>query len=89
MIKDVNIILDIEHTFSGDLTLLLQSPSGTVVGLVERSGTNQPYNNGCCGNPNGLVKGLPITFDDDSEKDPEVSFESGGTYFSIWILWNG
>lgn len=37
-VNDVNIGLDIEHTFTGDLTIILQSPIGTQVVLVANRG---------------------------------------------------
>ena len=37
-ISDVNVRVDITHTFVGDLTLILQSPIGTRVTLVARRG---------------------------------------------------
>lgn len=63
-VADVNVILDIEHTFLADLVISLTSPAGTVVTLVSSS----------CGE----ARNITATFDDDSPSftcalDPGIS----------------
>src|SRR5438105_4516854 len=38
IIRDVNAVVAINHTFVGDLTIKLQSPQGTIVTLLNRPG---------------------------------------------------
>lgn len=51
-VADINVALDIEHTFLADLVISLTSPEGTIVTLVSSS----------CGESRNIV----ATFDDDS-----------------------
>ena len=51
-VADINVILDVEHTFLADLVISLTSPAGTTVTLVSNS----------CGDSRNIT----ATFDDDS-----------------------
>ncbi|TLP79295.1 reprolysin-like metallopeptidase [Maribacter sp. ACAM166] len=51
-VADINVIIDLEHTFLADLVISLTSPSGTTVTLVSSS----------CGESRNII----ATFDDDS-----------------------
>lgn len=42
-IADLNVYLDMSHTFPGDTSFSLTSPSGTTVMLLERPGTTEVY----------------------------------------------
>ena len=57
VIDDLNVTLNITHTWVGDLQATLTSPSGTVVQLFNRPGT-PPGAVGCAGDD------LAVTFDD-------------------------
>lgn len=60
-ITDLDFQLQINHTYVGDLIVTLQSPSGTVVTLLDRPGApipNSPF--GCSGN------NVDVTLDDEA-----------------------
>ena len=63
-LTDVNVLVDIDHTWVGDLKLTLRSPLGTEVVLLDRPGV--PALSFGCDNSN-----MGITFDDASGFDPE------------------
>ena len=63
-VADMNVVIDLEHTFLADLVISLTSPAGTVVTLVSSS----------CGE----ARNINATFDDDSPSfncsiDPAIS----------------
>jgi len=53
MITDVNVSIDLEHTFASDLTITLTSPAGTTITLMDDDAINAQF-----------VAGETITFDD-------------------------
>ena len=64
-ITDLNVSLDIEHSWVGDLSAEIESPSGTIITVFYRPGTSEtgcPTNIdfGCSGND------LSVLFDDES-----------------------
>jgi subtilisin-like proprotein convertase family protein len=61
-----------EHTFLGDLTFTLTSPSGTSVTLVS---------NQC-----GTDENFSITFDDSATGNPPCPYDDGGTYSPVGNL---
>jgi subtilisin-like proprotein convertase family protein len=63
-LTDVNLWLDISHTWVGDVTISLRSPAGTEIVLLDRPGV--PVSTVGCSNNN-----MDITFDDASSFDPE------------------
>ena len=56
--------MELEHTYVGDLTVTLESPTGTVVTLLDRPGVPASANG--CDNDD-----MNVTFDDASGFDPE------------------
>ena len=56
-IADIDVELDITHSYTGDLVVELESPSGTVVRLHDRSG--------------GTADDLVVTYDDDGGATPD------------------
>jgi len=58
-VEHLTVTLEMEHTWVGDLVVELESPSGTVVGLMSRVGLAEvnPYCGGgeCCGEGSGIV----------------------------------
>ena len=78
-ISDVNVTVDIEHTWAGDLTWKLMSPNGTLVDLVSRAGFAETADdgNGCCGESSDLVFGNIYTIDDQAGTSSET-MGSGG-----------
>jgi subtilisin-like proprotein convertase family protein len=64
-ITDVNVTLAIAHTWVGDLTIKLKSPTGTVVTLLNRPGLFTPDDGSeVGGDSSNLSASFPITFDD-------------------------
>ncbi|HMW02321.1 MAG TPA: proprotein convertase P-domain-containing protein, partial [Acidobacteriota bacterium] len=45
-VDDVTISIDLAHTFIGDLTIKLESPSGSVLGIVSRTGAVETADDG-------------------------------------------
>ncbi|MFN8178058.1 MAG: proprotein convertase P-domain-containing protein [bacterium] len=64
-LTDVNVHVQINHTWVGDLGITLQSPLGTVITLLDRPGV--PASTNGCNNDN-----MDITFDDASGFNPET-----------------
>lgn len=64
-LTDVNLWLDISHSWVGDVTISLRSPAGTEIVLLDRPGVPTSSTVGCS-NDN-----MDITFDDASTFDPE------------------
>ena len=58
IIDDIDVIVRINHTYFGDLSLTLIAPNGTVVGLLKQ--------------PAYWYSDQPITFDDSSPNDPQT-----------------
>lgn len=65
-IGDVIVELGMSHTWLGDLTIKLQSPSGTVVTLVSRAGFAEAADDGagCCGDSSDLGPNNRVRFND-------------------------
>lgn len=76
-ILDVNASVNISHTYVGDLRIILQSPAGTSVKLIDRPGvaaddsTGAPY--GCA------LNDINALFDDESPNPPAENDCAGGT----------
>lgn len=66
VLTDIDVILDISHTWLGDLTIKLQAPNGAVVFLVSRAGFAEPADDGsgCCGLNIDLFNNTAYEFDD-------------------------
>jgi len=62
-LTDVNVLVNIDHTFVGDLKLTVRSPLGTEVVLLDRPGV--PASTFGCSNNN-----MDVTFDDAAGFDP-------------------
>lgn len=78
-IEDLNVEMSFSHTWVGDLTIKLVSPSAEVLTLMSRPGLAEPADDGtsCCGSGNDMT-GATITFDDSSVNSAE-SFGSVGS----------
>ncbi|PQB04792.1 hypothetical protein BST85_07695 [Aureitalea marina] len=59
-ITDINVVLNVTHTWVGDLVVTLESPSGTVVTLTSEPGNPDAGPFGCPGDD------INATFDDDA-----------------------
>ncbi len=72
LLGDVDLRVQVDHTYVGDLIIELVSPAGTVVALLDRPGVGDAGGFGCGDN------NLNITFDDASGMELE-NFCSGAT----------
>ncbi len=65
-ITDVNVNVGINHTWTGDLTVKVISPTGTVSTMQSRAGYAEPADDGtgCCGDSSDLAETSPFTYDD-------------------------
>ena len=63
-LTDVDVRVDVSHTFVGDLAITLESPAGTVVQLLDRPGVSGSGFG--CGDED-----MDVTFDDGASLDPE------------------
>ncbi len=72
-VLDVEVSLAITHTYAGDLTAKLVSPSGTVITLFSRPGMVDQADDGagCCGESANLDAAGPLAFADDFMADAE------------------
>lgn len=73
-ILDVNVSLEIEHSWVGDLSGQIESPSGTIISFFHRPGTSSgscinDFGFGCSGN------NLSVTFDDETA-NTYIAFEN-------------
>lgn len=65
-LTDVNVRVQIDHTWVGDLRIALKSPAGTEVVLLERPGLG-------VGSPNGCPDdNMEVTFDDSATLDTHI-----------------
>ncbi len=73
-IADLNVTVDIAHTWTGDLVWKLESPGGSVVDLLSRAGFDELADDGegCCGSASDLVFGNTYTIDDDATDSSEL-----------------
>jgi len=65
-ITDLNVEVAITHTWVGDLTIKLVSPTAEVLTLMSRPGLAETADDGndCCGNSDDIDFSTPVTFDD-------------------------
>lgn len=75
-VQDVQLEIGLTHTWIGDLTVKLQSPTGTTIGLMSRPGLVEAADDGtgCCGDSSDI--NVPVTFQDGGTTDAETM---GGT----------
>jgi cysteine-rich repeat protein len=73
-VVDVELELALTHTYAGDLTAKLVSPSGTVITLFSRPGMVDQADDGagCCGESANLDAAGPLAFRDDFMADAET-----------------
>ena len=87
-ITDIDVIVDIFHTWAGDMVWKLQSPSGTVVDLVSRPGFDEPADDGsgCCGESSDLVFGNIYEIDDAAPVSSEEMGSGGENPIDSFVL---
>jgi subtilisin family serine protease/subtilisin-like proprotein convertase family protein len=78
VVTDISVELAAAHTWVGDLTVKMQSPTGTILALVERpqgdGSANAPGENGTSspfGDSSNLSIAFPLSFNDTFSHDPE------------------
>lgn len=74
-IQDLDVTLGFDHAEVGDIKIWLVTPTGGVVGLLNRPGAVGTM----IGFAADLVPEFPLTFDDISTNDPEQLGANGGT----------
>jgi len=81
ILDDIDVIMDISHTWVGDLVFKVEAPNGAVVFLVSRAGYAETGDNGggCCGYSSDLFLGTAYEFDDASGTSSESGFGPGAT----------
>jgi len=63
-VDDVDVTIEAEHTWIGDLVFKVVSPAGTVATVLSRPGFAEPADDGtgCCGDSSNLALTAPLTF---------------------------
>ena len=84
VLTDIDVIMDISHTWMGDLVWKIQAPNGAVVFLMSRPGYAEPADDGsgCCGNSGDLALGVPYELDDANGSSSENGFSGASTRHS-------
>ena len=75
MVDDVDVVLGINHSWVGDLTVKLVSPTGTVSTLMSKPGANELADDGVTppfGFSSNLIDTSPVTFDDSAGTSAEA-----------------
>jgi subtilisin-like proprotein convertase family protein len=72
-ILDLNVTVEIDHPWVGDLVIKLKGPSGQIVTLMSRPGLIEAADNGNGTSPEGshLSRFQPIAFNDSAAKSAE------------------
>jgi hypothetical protein len=73
-VTGVDVDLAVDHTWIGDLTVKVASPTGTVVTLTSRPGFDEGVDDGsgCCGDSSNMINTSPINYVDGGTFDPEL-----------------
>lgn len=79
IIMDIDVRVDISHTWAGNLVFKLEAPSGSIVNIMSRPGYAEKADDGygCCGESSDLVFGNIYEFDDAAPCSSET-LGSGG-----------
>jgi subtilisin-like proprotein convertase family protein len=90
IINDASVSVAIDHSWVGDLTIKLQTPDGSILGLMSRPGYSESADDGdeCCGDLDDLSASFPRVFTDGGTRDAEYMgiddlnpISYAGTYF--------
>ena len=70
-VEDIEVILGLDHTWAGDVTLKVQSPGGAILTVFNRPGNAQYPDDGtdCCNDDSDLSKDFPLRFRDGAIND--------------------
>lgn len=73
-LQSVKLRLGVQHSFLGDLTVKVITPSNRVITVMSRPGFAEAADDGsgCCGDSSGLSAASPITFSDDATTSAEA-----------------
>ncbi len=82
VISDLNVQVTMNHTWVGDITLKLVSPSSQVLTMMSRPGLAEPADdgNGCCGSGADVTSASTITYDDEAATSAESFVGAAGSY---------
>jgi len=83
VISDLNVQVTMTHTWVGDITLKLVSPSAQVLTLMSRPGLAEAADDGtdCCGTSTDVVEASVIVYDDEAGTSAESFGGAAGSYF--------
>ena len=73
-IEAIDVDLGVDHSWVGDLTVKLVSPSDEVLTLMSRPGFDEPADDGsgCCGDSSDMINTSPVNFADGNAFDAEA-----------------
>ncbi len=73
IIADVELEVAIDHTWIGDLVIKLQTPDGSILGVLSRPGMEEfgDDGGGCCGIGTTISSAFPVSFFDTALNDAE------------------
>lgn len=79
ILDDIDVIMDVGHTWVGDMVWKIEAPNGAVVFLMSRPGYAEPADDGsgCCGSSGDAVLGTAYELDDAAGGSSE-GFVGGG-----------
>lgn len=85
IVKDIEVIVGIDHTWVDDLVIKLKGPEGDILTLANRPTYAEAADdgNGCCGKGPNLSSSLPLTFRDNGANNAEMM---GNTLTSAQII---
>ena len=74
IIEDVTLDLSMNHTWVGDLTVKVWSPTGTVTTVMSRTGFDEMVDDGtgCCGTNAQIISSSPVNFSNAGTTDAEA-----------------
>ena len=65
-VQDLSISVKLNHTWVGDVTVFVEAPTGDIITLFDKPGTDTGF-----GDSSDFDENSPISFSDDSANDPE------------------
>lgn len=74
ILDDIDVIMDIGHTWVGDMVWKIEAPTGAVVFLMSRPGFAEPADDGmgCCGTSTDAILGTAYELDDAAGSSSET-----------------
>ena len=68
-IDDITVMTKLNHTWVGDVIILLEAPNGDILHLIHEPGNDTPGT--CCGDSSDFSEDGPLNFSDAFANDPE------------------